>query len=366
MSQTFAFSGSYDASDVTFLLRPIDQPLISVAEKEALLQTGRAHYSELLSPEYVPSAEHLAYFRQAVGANGPRLAADTMALATRIADRVEGEIVLVSLARAGTPVGVLLRRALATRFGRDVAHFSVSIIAGRGIDEAALDAIRARPAARDAAIVFVDGWTGKGVIGTALRKAVSAYNASRGASLDPTLHVITDLCGSTLAAATTDDYLIPSSLLGATVSGLVSRTILNADTDAAGPFHGCRYYADLLDVDLSRTFVDDITRHILAAPMPDRDAVRHRDLAQESARVGRATAELLYRFGTVAVGLLKPGLGEATRVLLRRVPRQLVLQSADDPDSRPLLGLAREKGVPCVFEATLPWRAVAFIAEVGG
>jgi hypothetical protein len=378
VTQLLGFSGSYDPRDVTFLLQAIEQPLISVDEKEVLLQRGHAHYSELLSPEYEPTAQHLAHYHQAVAANGPRLARDVLVLARQISERVKGEIVLVSLARAGTPIGVLLKRALEHCYRRQASHFSVSIIAGRGIDEAALDLIRGCPGASDESIVFVDGWTGKGVIGTALRRAVSAYNASRGAQVDPTLHVITDLCGSTLAAATTDDYLIPSSLLGATVSGLISRSILNAETEAAGPLHGCRYYHELREVDLSRSFVDEITRHMPSAHVetftrggvadfsPERSAATShaRDLTRESARVQQATSELLSRFGVASVGLLKPGLGEATRVLLRRVPRQLVLRSADEADVQPLLGLAREKGVPCTFESNLPWRAVAFIAEV--
>jgi hypothetical protein len=42
-------------------------------------------------------------------------------------------------------------------------------------------------------------------------------------------------------AATYDDYAIPSGILNATVSGLTSRSILNA---AIGPedFHGCVFY----------------------------------------------------------------------------------------------------------------------------
>ena len=77
--------------------------------------------------------------------------------------------------------------------------------------------------------MFVDGWTGKGVIAAELRRAVTSFKRGHGAELDPGLYAVADLCGAAAFAATSDDYLIPSSVLGATISGLVSRSILNDD-----------------------------------------------------------------------------------------------------------------------------------------
>ena len=45
------FSGSYDASDVIFLLKPVTLEPTNVTLKEALIQSGARHYSEMLSPE---------------------------------------------------------------------------------------------------------------------------------------------------------------------------------------------------------------------------------------------------------------------------------------------------------------------------
>jgi len=357
------FSGSYAPEDVTFLLQRVDQPLIDVASKERLLQSRERHYSELLSPEHRPSAEYLAAFERACASNGDRLARDVLQLARIVADRIRGRIALVSLARAGTPIGVLLRRALAERFGREVVHFSISLIAGRGIDEEALEVVRAAPGIDDAAIVFVDGWTGKGVIGRALAKAVSEFNAVRGATIDPTLHVVVDLCGSTQAASTANDYLIPSCLLGATVSGLVSRSVLNEQTRASGRFHGCRYYGELESVDRSRPFVDELHRRSKQLPVPVA-VPAPRDLAAESAASRQMTARLLERYGYSSDSLLKPGLGESTRVLLRRLPGRLIVRSDSDPEVLPILLLAEEKQVAWSVEPVLPWRSAALIAEV--
>lgn len=363
MNTEVGFSGSYARSDVTFLLEPIRLEFVSIEEKERLLQSRSAHYSELLSAEYEPTELYLREFRRAVQENGPRFAYDLLRLAGHIAARVEGRIVLVSLARAGTPVGVLLCRLLAARFGRDVVHYSISIIAGRGIDEAALDHIRQHERVADQAIVFVDGWTGKGVIGRALGRAIDGYNARHGARLDATLHVVTDLCGSTRAASTTEDYLIPNSLLGATVSGLVSRSILNVESQSLGRFHGCRYYAEWEAVDRSRAFVDEIERHTsdwsaTPALLPERD------LASERATARGALERVLFDYGYENDALIKPGIGEATRAVLRRRTELILIRSEGDPHVAALRTLASEKAIPMRIAPNLPWRAVSLIGRV--
>ena len=170
MSAPAGFSGSYAPSDVTFLLTPLDLPTVPIAEKERQMRSGQRHYSELLSTEAAPSAAYLAAYHSALASNGARLAGDIAALAAALAKRACGPrgLALASFARAGTPIGVLLARALA-RLGAAPAHYSISIIRDRGIDPAALDHIAARHDPAD--IVFVDGWTGKGAIAKELRGA---------------------------------------------------------------------------------------------------------------------------------------------------------------------------------------------------
>ncbi|MCA8932692.1 MAG: hypothetical protein KDA49_09515, partial [Rhodospirillaceae bacterium] len=256
------FSGSYAADDVTFLLKPVELAPTPVAEKERLIQSGARHYSEMLSAEEAPDATYLALFHQALAANRGRFAGDLARLAKALhRDRPPGEIVLASLARAGTPVGVLLRRAL-VRLGRPVAHYSLSIIRDRGIDRAALDWMLARHAADR--MVFVDGWTGKGAIAGELVASLGREHAGGAAVPAPELVAVADLAGVAALAATAADYLIPSAILNAVVSGLVSRTVLNDDVVGPGEFHACVVQHHLAGHDLSRRFVD--------ALMPDLEA----------------------------------------------------------------------------------------------
>ena len=351
------FSGSYRAGDVSFLLKPLPlQGFVDVADKEYLIQSGQRHYSEMLSPESLPSERYLRVFREACTANTARMAADCLALAALIAERRSGPVTLVSLARAGTPVGVVLNRLLPAVFNRATSHYSVSIIRDRGIDQVALEHILARGHAPES-IVFIDGWTGKGVISRELASAIEEYNQRRGTAIDGGLYVLSDLAGTAACAASCDDYLIPSSILNATVSGLISRSILN-ESIGPGDFHGCVYYQQFEAQDQSQAFADDVTAQAMALP---RKAAAPSD-KERAAAVSRAyMAAALQQHGISDANMIKPGIGEATRVLLRRTPRLLIVRDAAAPEVAHLLLLAQEKNIPVTVDAALPYHAVSLI-----
>lgn len=356
-----AFSGSYRQEDVRFLLKPLPlQQVVTVAEKETLIQTGAKHYSEILSPETLPSRRYLNLFSHACRANRRKMARDCTVLASLIAERRKGDIVIVSLARAGTPVGVILKHLLERVFGRRPAHYSVSIIRDRGIDQVALEYILSRGHAPES-IVFVDGWTGKGVISRELAKWIGIFNEQHQVRIDPGLFVLSDLAGAAACASSSSDYLIPSSILNATVSGLVSRSILN-DAIGAGDFHGCVYFRHFAPHDHSRQFADAMLKAagelVAAEGLPKPDAPD----SSQAAQVSRQCLHHIARVHGVAdINLVKPGIGEATRVLLRRVPRLLILRDPAAADVAHLKLLAGEKAVPVTVDRTLPYAAVSLI-----
>jgi hypothetical protein len=348
------FSGSYASQDVTFLLKPVALAATEIAAKERLIQSGRRHYSEMIAPETPPDAAYLALYEQALERNGPRLARDIATLAEALAERFAGrsEVVLVSLARAGTPIGVLLRRAL-ERLGVAAPHFSISIIRDRGIDRQALAHIAGRHDAADA--VFVDGWTGKGAIAGELKRSL----ADSPFGFRPWLAVVADPAGRADLAATDEDYLIPSGLLNAVASGLVSRSILNSELVGPGDFHACVHYPEFAEHDVSRSFVDSIDA---IEALPGRPL---RARAEAAERCDRAVAGLMDRYAVGDRNRIKPGIAEATRAVLRRVPERLLLRDPNDPDLRHLVHLAGEKGVDIdLLAPEFPFRAVSLIRNV--
>ncbi|KQQ92443.1 cysteine protease StiP family protein [Massilia sp. Leaf139] len=359
MSPSTSFAGSYLDSDVQFLLKRLAlADFVDVADKEQLIQSGRRHYSEMLSPERAPSQRYLALFDEACRTNGERMARDCLVLAGLIAARRSGSVTLVSLARGGTPVGVVLKRLLEKVYGRAANHYSVSIVRDRGIDANALRHILAQGHAPES-IVFVDGWTGKGVIARELAGTIARFNADHDVALDAGLYVLSDLAGAAAVAASCEDYLIPSSILNATVSGLISRSVLN---ESIGPddFHGCVLYEHLAAGDRSRAFVDTLELLALAADRTG-ESVAPADTRAAAARSEAFIAAALRRYGIADVNLVKPGIGEATRVLLRRVPRMLLLRDPTHPAVAHLRLLADEKQVPVDVDPALSYQAVSLI-----
>lgn len=356
-------SGSYAPEDVIFLLKPVDLAPIEVAEKERRIQIGAAHYSEMISRERRPDARYLSIFEEALARHLGRLGHDIACLAETLARRVAqgalpNEITLCSLVRAGVPYGVVLRRALVER-GVDCVHYGVSIIRDRGLDPVAMDHVLSRR--NRAGIVFVDGWTGKGAIASELRRAWAALgHAGR-----PQLVVLTDPAGVADLAAGHEDWLIPSGILGANVSGLVSRTVLNRTMVGPGDFHGTVHVGHLQDIDMSRRYVDAVSqaaRRARACPI-------QMDPALQAARraASEACVSCIAKLHAVENRTrIKPGIAEATRAVLRRRPDRVFLRDAADPDLAALVHLCRADGVPLVEsrQRTGPYRAITLIRNV--
>jgi hypothetical protein len=179
--------------------------------------------------------------------------------------------------------------------------------------------------------------------------------------------VVADLAGVAGLSATSEDYLIPSSVLNAVVSGLVSRTVLNSTYVGPGDLHACVYYAGLEPHDISRRFVDEVTGPLLqalAGPVPLLAHVVPADRRAGCAAFVRACME---RHGVSDRNRIKPGIGEATRSLLRRLPETLIVRDPHHEDVTHLIELARQRGVTVIIDPALapPYRAAVVIKTMG-
>ena len=332
---------------------------MSIENKERLIQSKELHYSEVIHKETAPSEQYSNLFVQIAEQYKARLARETMSLAKKICKKRSGNITILSLARAGTPIGVLLQRALTKILKRDSTHYSVSIIRDRGIDDVALDYVL-QHGHEPESFVFVDGWTAKGTISNELRKSIKKYNESRKVKIADELFVISDIGGIADVQATFDDYAIPNALMNSTVSGLVSRSILN-DQIGEEDFHGCVEYHHLSGYDRSNWFVDIVTAEMSVSNLPPH--------CTESKLLRRQASKnfldfVMKEFGITDVNRVKPGIAEATRVLLRRVTDQLLVKRLDDPNINHLKCLAFEKNVLVTEVSDMPFGACALIKDV--
>ena len=367
------FSGSYLPSEVTLLLDIVSADSvndISPTQKEALIQSGQRHYSDMLTLEKPPSATHEALYNQALMAGKQRMANDVTNLAFSLHQLFHAcvsasqPLILVSLVRAGLPIGVLLQKALSdasASYALASQHYGVSIIRDRGLDPVALQYILQQHP--HSPIVFVDGWTGKGAIYGELQRSLAQITDKRqqaqlfhqGDGVIP-LVTLADPAGVAWLSASDDDWLMPASLLNSTVSGLISRTLYREPSDG---LHQAVYYDKLQPWDRSGEFIQTI------------DALR-----QQTPLPTPLTGKLLPTFATQSViddlaarfaisnrNRIKPTIAEATRAILRRDPEYvLVNEMADGQDTALLRHLCKEKNIQLIEDASIaPYQAVTII-----
>lgn len=367
------FSGSYLPSEVTLLLDIVSADSvndISPTQKEALIQSGQRHYSDMLTLEKPPSATHEALYNQALMAGKQRMANDITSLAFSLHQLFHAcvsasqPLILVSLVRAGLPIGVLLQKALSdasASYALASQHYGVSIIRDRGLDPVALQYILQQHP--HSPIVFVDGWTGKGAIYGELQRSLAQITDKRqqaqlfhqGDGVIP-LVTLADPAGVAWLSASDADWLMPASLLNSTVSGLISRTLYREPSDG---LHQAVYYDKLQPWDRSGEFIQTI------------DALR-----QQTPLPTPLTGKLLPTFATQSViddlaarfaisnrNRIKPTIAEATRAILRRDPEcVLVNEMADGQDTALLRHLCKEKNIRLIEDASIaPYQAVTII-----
>jgi len=356
MRDEISFSGSYLPEDVHFLLQPVQMEMTPVELKEEYIQSGKKHYSDMLSQEPEPTAWHLDLFRRSLDRGAERLATEVQQLASALATQFgETPIVLASLVRAGVPLGVMLQQAL-REMGKVSFHYGISIIRDRGIDTAALEWIEARHGTDG--IVFVDGWTGKGAITGELVKSLAGRP---GYPAIPRLVVLADPCGRAWMSASDDDWLIPFGIMGAPVSGLISRSIWTEEG-----FHGCVQCDHLAAWECSRMLVDTVAQQRKRLQNVPPLSSEHADKARLREKSDWVVNTLASRYQVDSINRIKPGIAEATRAVLRRVPDHVFVRAIDDPDVALLVALARDKGINIaeVGEAIGQYRAVTIIKKV--
>lgn len=343
---------SYQEEDVILLLKDITglvQPQ-PTEEREKLIQAGR-HYCEMLPIEYVPTQTYMKAYQDALSMFSRPTAAAAGVLADKIIEKKGRNVVLVSLARAGIPIGILLKRYIRMKYDVCVEHYAISIIRGRGIDDNAMKYLLKRYAPED--LLFVDGWIGKGAILGELKKEIARYPG-----VSSEIAVLADPANVTALCGTHEDILIPSSCLNCTVSGLISRTFLRDDVIGKDDFHGAVYYGELRESDLSYDFIEHIEQEF---------SMDHTEEEFHAEGDGMdEVKQIAARFDVSDINFIKPGIGETTRVLLRRVPWRVLIDRryADDPSLAHMIRLAEEKHVPVEYYPLNHYKACGIIKKM--
>lgn len=361
--------GSYKQEDVIFLLKDLSDVSLEqrTEDREQAMQTG-GHYSESLPIEYQPTPEYIQLFHNTLQESAERMAQAVGTVSELIVQKRGHDVVLASLARGGTPVGALIKRYLKHVHKLDVPHYSISIIRGKGMDENAVLYIAQNHPGKH--IQFVDGWTGKGAIRNVLIEACADIRRKYGLILDDDLAVLADPGACSDTFGTREDYLIPSACLNSTVSGLISRTVLRSDLIGPHDFHGAKFYKEWIDSDLSNPFIDTISsffEQTEARSKREANEILANKEANRATWQGMMDIERIQNdFGIANVNLVKPGVGETTRVLLRRVPWKILVDRLDNPNLKHILLLANDRNVPVEVYPDLTYSCCGIIQAVKG
>lgn len=373
--------GTYLDDDVIFLLKEINIENTSIKEKEDLIQSNKKHYSEMISKEYLPKESYMKIFYNSMELNKEKVAKNIIQLSNHINKKFNTPII-VSLARAGTPIGVLLKRTLTEVFNKDTIHYTISIIRDKGIDINALNYIIEKESKKlkiskeevSKMILFVDGWTGKGVIKRELDFYIKDYNKNNNLNISSDLFVLVDICGKANVSASEEDYFIPSSALNSTISGLVSRTILTKEIIDKNEFHGCKVYNEFKNMDLSLWYIEEIMKEVKNIYNHDKiliDMEMYVEINNNKSKKKKLSEKsdifmkkIQKEYNIKDINHIKPGIGETTRVLLRRIPDFILVKNKKLEEVKHIIELSKEKNVTVIEIKDLPFNTIGIIKEI--
>ena len=202
--------------------------------------------------------------------------------------------------------------------------------------------------------MFVDGWTGKGSISSELKKDIKAYNSDCGTSISDCLAVLADPAHVAEFAGTRNDVCIPNACLNSTVSGLVSRTILNNSYIGPNDFHGAVRYDNFREDDMTNFFLSAI-EHCFS-----RDNICPNSIQGESP-VGEVIERLARDFPLANINKVKLSIGESSRALIRRKPYIVLVKNPSNRDLSFVLFMAKKRGVEVRQYDTMNYECITLL-----
>lgn len=346
---------TYKKEDCIFLLKDISSSVIecTIDEKEKLINAG-VSYSEMLSKEMNVEKEIKQIFEELTKQSAKTVACYVGIVAEKIYKLKGKDTVIVSLARAGSPYGALIKRYLDKKFSINIPHYSVSIIRGKGIDFNAIKyIINAHP---NCNIQFVDGWTGKGSITFELNKSIAEFNEKFNTNIDSSLAVIADPAKKSPISGTKRDVNLPNCCLNSTVSGLISRTVHNDSILEEGDFHGAKYLDYLVEEDYSQYFIDAIEKEFTYEFNIDDKSEVDLSYADDVVRMVRDY------YDVSDIHKIKLSIGEASRALLRRKTKLVLIKDINNKDVAHIVHMARSKNVEIKEFTDSDYECIAIIA----
>ncbi len=329
--------GSYAPDEVAWLLTDLSDVALEAPteEREEAIQTGGAHYAESLPIEYQPDAAYRRLFEQALAASAPtdracgRRRHRAGPRRTRAASRA-------GLARAGRHAD----RHPACAAGRS-SRTASTLAALRGVASCAAAASTPSRCATSPRIT-TRPTSCSSTAGPARARSPASCGRDRAANANwHPASTPSSRCSPTpdRASHVRHPRRLPGRPRPAELDGVRAGVAHRAEPShpAPGQFHGAKFYRELAAADVSAVFVDAVSDRFAAvadAVAPRTGRAVSRRTAHRPGPAGPRSSASAREYGIGDVNLVKPGVGETTRVLLRRVPWLVLVRGGRGRRSR--------------------------------
>lgn len=349
----YVVNGTYEKDECEFLLKNVDGLVADLTseEREELKSKGVPYYAMMPKEEPIKDSYN-KLFIELLEKSSNNIAKCIGDMAEAIYNEKGEDTVLVSLVRAGTPFGVLIKKYIKFKYGVDIPHYSISIIRKKGIDENSLVYILGKHP--NAKIQFIDSWTGKGSITDELRKSIMKFNEKYDVCVDDSLAVLADPAKISRICGTREDVIIPNCCLNSTVCGLISRSYCDDVIIGPNDFHGAVEYFYLKDIDFSRLFIDTIVKEF---PYID-SSVKYWEVENYGIKIIKQIAK---EFNIEDEDKIKLSIGEASRMLLRKEPELLLIKDFENKDLSHVIEMAKDKNIKMINYDKSDYECIAII-----
>ena len=320
---------SYKKSDVELLLKDLTDQVntISIDEKNKMQKNG-LDVKDVITDEFPIDKKYFDICFDTTKAYAKQTAIAVGNLAEQIYKIKKENAVLVSILRAGTLTGILIKRYLKNKYNIDVFHYSISL---PNLDKQnEIKYILSKHKAKD--IIFIDGWTGKGTASKKIEEFASQIN-----DLGTDLAVLSDSINICKFCGTREDLAIPQAPFNACITGLVgiptsSQKYLN-DEDYTGSI-----YLDYLEkIDITNWYIDLIEENF-DYKLCNSDNYKENPIPFEELN------EICMNH-KIELKDLNPGINEAGRALLRRKIKKLLVKDLNDIQILQIKEIAELKGI---------------------
>lgn len=309
------------------------------------------HYCDFIPTEDHLDKEYLDIFDRMLNIT-ERQTAIYVGILTRKVCKQYDNLVFVSLLRAGTVLGVLMRRYAKEVMNKDIKHYSIGLSRGKGIDFKALsDIITANP---EKTIVFIDGWVGKGTTKLELDRTCEKFSEKYKKDVKPIMAVLCDIKNICDFTATTEDILCPNCLINAQGCGLISRITQNEKIIHENTYNGAVIFKELQEEDKTYTLIDNISKYF-----GKEEKTIQKGISYKGEPI--VLDDIIKRYQIQNINGIKVGLNETIRILLKRSVSFVLVKDINNPLLDPIKYLCHKRKVELKEDRNLFCESVAII-----